>query len=177
MALRIIGVAAGAVIFALVSPRAVGSVVYNWTGTCTDECTGTATAVLTLANGYVPGEAFTTSDFTSFSYNSNTITYEFQAGQNGAFANGTPPIATGPAEVDVTDNSYEFQDTIDGWEMGVSATGFDMGDNGNWTLVQTTQSAPEPSVEWMTVPGLVGLAVAQVLARRRRSQACAKRRS
>jgi len=96
MALQAMRGAAGMVIFGLVfSGVAAGNIVYDWAGTCSDQCTGTATAVLTLAGTYVPGDAFATTDFISFSYDSNVIQYEFKAGQNDVFADGTPPVSTG----------------------------------------------------------------------------------
>ena len=52
----------------LVSTSAQAVLVYDWSGICSDGCTGTATAVLTLSDSYAPGTAVQLSDLESFTY-------------------------------------------------------------------------------------------------------------
>src|ERR1043165_7924234 len=49
------------------------AVVYDWSGTCNFGCTGTATAVLTLTDAYVPGTAVALSDLVSLSFTSTVL--------------------------------------------------------------------------------------------------------
>jgi hypothetical protein len=51
------------------------NIISDFTGTCTLNCTGTATGVLTLTNAYVPGTDITTADFVSFSYMSSDTSF------------------------------------------------------------------------------------------------------
>ena len=54
---------------------AQSDVIYDFTGTCTSGCTGTATAVLHLTDTYVPGTAPALADLLSFSYSSSNLSY------------------------------------------------------------------------------------------------------
>jgi hypothetical protein len=47
---------------------------YTFTGTCTADCTGTATGTLVLSN-YTLGDDLSSSNFVSFSYSSNYLSY------------------------------------------------------------------------------------------------------
>ncbi len=64
--------AAFLVITALSATSTKAAVIYDWQGSCLGGCMGTATGVLTLASGYVPGTLAVTSDFISFSYSSSS---------------------------------------------------------------------------------------------------------
>ena len=65
----------GAAALALAAGSASADVVYDWMGTCTDLCTGNATAVLTLADTYTPGTALANVDFVNFSFSSSNGSY------------------------------------------------------------------------------------------------------
>ena len=52
-------------------------VVYDFSATCTDGCTGTATGVLVLENSYVPGTPVESADFVSFTYSSSSGSFDF----------------------------------------------------------------------------------------------------
>src|SRR5215471_15220103 len=56
------------------STPAAADIVYNWQGTCTLGCTGTATGILTLADGASPFN-FTVSNFVSFQFTSSSGTF------------------------------------------------------------------------------------------------------
>ena len=72
---KLLGLFAGLVLV-LNAGTATALVIYDWSGTCTDNCTGTATAVLTLQDSYIPGTVLAEADFVSFSYSSSSGSYD-----------------------------------------------------------------------------------------------------
>jgi hypothetical protein len=56
---------------ALCAAGARANIVFDWTGTCEFNCTGTPSGVLTLTDAYVFGTAISAADFVSLVYNSN----------------------------------------------------------------------------------------------------------
>jgi len=127
--------------------------VFNFTGTCSD-CTGTATATLTVAGTYVLGTSFQQSDLVFFQYHSNLLdttispTDPFFDGLQG-----TMPVGLGAANISLEAN-YIFTSNADGgWDIGIS----DFGTNGVWSQPNATSPTPEPAT-WLTLGiGLVFL--------------------
>ena len=63
-------------------------VIFDFSGTCTAGCSGTATGVLDLTDAYVFGSNITLADFVSFSYTSTTGSFKFLPANNPAFIGG-----------------------------------------------------------------------------------------
>ena len=78
---------------------------FNFTGTCTLDCTGTVTATLVLQN-YAIGNTFNAGNFVSFTYNSNIfrdLTLNSATSLTGQF-NSLP----GTAVVNLISNAPQF---------------------------------------------------------------------
>ena len=140
-----LALAATVQVAALAGP-AHATVIYDWSGTCTDGCTGTATAVLTLAPSYVPGSPFG-SDFVSFSFTSSGPDFSLSIPPLTALPPmGDLPPVSGPALTDVTITdgfSYNFTSAPSGaWGMLNSTPVIPQGVEG--TFVLRTAAVPEP---------------------------------
>ena len=137
----------------------IGNQVFNFTGTCED-CSGTATATLTLGGSYVLGTNLQDSDFISLIYHSNLVDLD-ETADDGTFSDisGNLPVGLGFAQIDVEDN-FDFETDTEGfWDVGID----DHGANGVWSQ-QAAASAPEPAT-WIELAG--GLTVLTLLRRRR----------
>ena len=172
MMMKRLGVVAGALLaLGLTAPQAKAVVIYDWSGLCVAGCTGQATAVLTLADSYVPGTLAMDADFISFSYSSSSGAYDIPAGP--AFAGFLEPMVL-PAESGQADIVLQFGDGIfdntpGSWLSVLLSSGVeDGGVEESWTLRQPTE-LPAPGPLSLLALGLAGLA----LAGRRRSKAVA----
>jgi hypothetical protein len=144
------------------TPTARANVVFDWVGTCEDNCTGTTTAVLTLTDAYVFGTPVSSSEFVSLVYQSNdqaadiTSTSILMVALN---ADGSIPSVF----VDIRDvpNFPQFQtDDVGIWIFVPNGTTpADVGNNGKFTLV-AGGAIPEPSTWAMMLLGFAGLGFA-----------------
>ncbi len=116
----------------LAAPAGHASVIYDWTGTCTDNCFGTAKATMYLDNSYVPGttipggsttliqrlDVFMPTDGTYPSY--GYTFFDFSV----FFAGVTLPVGSGPGQISLNPlpNTYDvnfFITRSDGtWAFG-----------------------------------------------------------
>ncbi|MEM6637815.1 MAG: hypothetical protein AAF667_18210 [Pseudomonadota bacterium] len=71
------------------------AVIYEWSGLCTDGCTGFASAVLTLEDTYTPGTALALADFSSFFYSSSSGAFDVPGDAVFVSLTGTLPMETG----------------------------------------------------------------------------------
>ncbi len=148
---------------------------FDFTGDCTD-CTGQATATLVLQN-YTLGDPLETSNFVSFSYSSNLISFGPDSLNNldGVLEGMLPVDLPGPAIVSVENivvspgcedcaelGFYSVNYDSNAWELGVQ----DEGTNGIWSVAAATTGVPEPSSLAMLAAGLAGLVASR---QRRRS--------
>src|SRR5262249_15792118 len=103
----------------LSTPAARANIVFNWTGTCFLTCTGTATAVLTLADGYVFGSVLSAADFVSLTYNSSDQTQDITSPSlftGGLNADGS--VARIFLNIRGPSNFPQFAETdVGGWMM------------------------------------------------------------
>ena len=177
------GLATAVLALGLAAPKAHAVVIYDWTGTCEDglrPCTGQATAVLTLAETYVPGDVARQDDFVSFSYSSSSISFAIPGDfPLTLFSAGFLPAVSGlaaPASVDVDANDStarrEFRSNRDGdwffWTDPIFSAEHtpvfpddfidDDGVDGLWSLRASELSAPGPLS--LLALGLAGLALA-----------------
>src|SRR5690242_3452325 len=67
------GFALGALILGVLAGPARADIIFDFTGTCTLGCTGTATGKLTLSDTYVFGSPIDDSSFISFTYSSSDL--------------------------------------------------------------------------------------------------------
>ena len=98
-------IAAAFLIFFLQPKTANADTTFNFTGTCTLDCTGTVTATLVLQN-YAIGNTFNAGNFVSFTYNSNIfrdLTLNSATSLTGQF-NSLP----GTAVVNLISNAPQF---------------------------------------------------------------------
>ncbi|MEM9971071.1 MAG: hypothetical protein AAF762_08230, partial [Pseudomonadota bacterium] len=86
----------------LAASSASATVVYEWSGTCTESCTGTSTAVLTLTDDYTPGTELNDNDFISFSYSNTLNTTPITSTDGFVQINGTLPESSGEAFFDLS---------------------------------------------------------------------------
>jgi len=107
---RFARIAAALFLLAASTEIASADIVFDFSGTCTAGCTGTATGILTLTDTYTYGTAISGSTFVSFSYTSNDLSLtinqsglvEFTSGINSdgsltgelTFVNVIPPVTT-----------------------------------------------------------------------------------
>ena len=159
---------AGIVAMGLAAPQAEAVVIYDWSGACEFGCTGQATAVLTLADTYVPGTQVMAADFVSISYSSNAGSYNVpgNAGLELIFGPAVLPTVSGTATIgfDFTDVGRIFSTTPGSWSSLFVSLGIDHGGTEyDWSL----RELPEPGALSLFGLGLAGLA----LAGRRRKKA------
>ena len=169
MMTRLGGLLAAAVLaMGLAAPKAEAVVIYDWVGTCTQFCSGEATAVLTLADSYVPGTEVMDDEFISFSYRSNTLSYDIpdDAGFVRFEDAAVLPAMSGTTNIDLVFWEFGFDNRFGAFDGFWDSRFFDFVpddlDRGNvhlWTLRQPTElTAPGPLS--LLVLGLAGLALA-----------------
>jgi hypothetical protein len=158
----------GAAALALVAGNASANVVYDWMGTCTELCTGNATAVLTLADTYTPGTAVANADFLSFSFSSSNGSYtvpgdtvfsEFTSGSSLPDFFGATGIY-----IDYPGSGTYFQHWSNGaWNTMIGGSELAVGQEGSWTL--RTPAVPLPASLPLLLAGVAGMGA---LSRRRK---------
>jgi hypothetical protein len=111
---------------------------FSFTGTCSVDCTGTATATLVLQN-YTIGSVFDGTKFVSFTYHSDFLGTISVDGSNFVGGSGTFVSLPGAASVVLTwQNGGPFafaftSDTSGSWCIGTGCLS-DAGTNGVWSL-------------------------------------------
>ncbi len=162
-----------AAVFAVTAGAASASVTYDWTGTCGDLCTGTATATLTLSDSYTPGAALANSDFESFSFTSDAGSYtvpgahvfdEFWAGSILPTLNGATYTF-----IDYPGGGTYFQTAANGnWETWIHGSYLAAGTGGTWSLRAPVSNVPVPAALPLMLAALGGIGA---VARRKRKAA------
>lgn len=66
-------------------------ITFQFRGPCSKQCSGTATGVLTLTDGYVFGSNITAANFVSFSYTSSALNFTIPAASNPFLVGGLYP--------------------------------------------------------------------------------------
>ncbi|MCG8353973.1 MAG: PEP-CTERM sorting domain-containing protein [Kiloniellales bacterium] len=122
--------------------------IYDWTGTCTFGCTGTASAVLTLAPSYTPGTTVSLADFVSFTFDATGPAVSIAAPPlpvpSGSFV-GDLPLGTGFAlsSFTATDNlTWAFTSLADGSWQALTPSAGATGTGGTFAL--RAAAVPEP---------------------------------
>ena len=163
MKTRLLGLFAATIVaLGMAAPQAGAAVIYDWSGICDEGCTGQASAVLTLANTYVPGTQVMAGDFISFSYSSDSGSYSIpaDAGLELIFGPAVLPVVSGSATIgfDFTDVGRLFQTQPGGWTSLFASLNIDHSGTGSeWVL--RSLNAPGPLS--LLALGLVGLALAR----------------
>jgi hypothetical protein len=130
-------------IFFLQPKTANADTTFNFTGTCTLDCTGTVTATLVLQN-YTIGNPLNNMNFVSFAYHSSVFPNITVNGGNFGGLFGQFNSLPGPANVNLIGNGFQFISgfvTNDGWCAGLSCSG-DFGKNGQWSVVPLPTTLP-----------------------------------
>lgn len=158
----------GAAALALAAGSASADVVYDWMGTCTDLCTGNATAVLTLADTYTPGTALANVDFVNFSFSSSNGSYTVPGDDvfDEFWTGSMLPAFFGAAYtfIDYPGGGTYFQQEANGnWDTWIGNTKLASGLEGSWTL--RTPAVPLPASLPLLLAGVAGMGA---LSRRRK---------
>jgi hypothetical protein len=143
------------------------TITYNFTGTCTD-CSGTATATLTVVGSYTLGTTLSSSNVVSFTYNGTNLLPAFTITPSSPnfFVNGS--ITNYPGQNFVAINSSQtdesgFVSNLSGsWDAG--AVG-DFGSVSIWGAA--TPATPAPSSIILLALGLAMLTGFSLWRRRR----------
>ena len=161
---------------ALLAAPAKAVVVYDWSGTCTSGCVGTATGVLTLADSYTPGTLVSANDFVSWSYASSSGSYSFPGDAifdpTNSFENsllgsrdGPLPVGSGSGAIVIDAVGFDsfFVTDFPGvgqWESEFALTGVfdDSGTAYEWSLRAT--QIPLPQTALLLGTALAGLGIA-----------------
>lgn len=182
------GILATLATLTLGAPAAHASIIYDWTGTCTVNCSGTAKATLYLDDAYLPGstipggptttierlDVFMPTDGTYPSYGYTFLDFSV------FFAGVTLPVDSGPGIVSLNPqpNTYDanfFTTQADGtWAFG-EATWILAGNQFQtcWTEGANCSGTSSAWVRRLPAPGslalmLAGLGALGVVVRRRR---------
>ena len=123
---------------------------FGFSGICID-CAGTGTGTLVVKD-YTLGDTLTSSNFVSFTYSSNLLSYALSSVDD---LTGTLTAGTGPAYVAFHGGGYTFSSFAAGpfspWCTGLTgACGSDFGLFSSWSLAA---SVPEPAMWGVMVLG------------------------
>jgi hypothetical protein len=167
---RLLGAVCG-IVFILVAsawtmPSAIAAIVYDFSGECTDVCTGQGTATMVLTDTYIPGTSFTISQFVSMSYSSSSIDYSFSASEILTLYASLMPAVSGAGNVNIDwlqdetgfiSNTTEWKSSCGNISLCTVSNGalVDTGAIGTWTL--RTSEVPIPQALWLFGSGLLGL--------------------
>lgn len=157
-----------AVFGAIGGTSASAAVIYDWSGTCSSLCTGTASAVLTLADSYTPGTTLANTDFISLSFSSSAGSYAVPGNDVFDTISGNPlPVTTGATStfIDFTGRGTYFSTSSSGtWSYFSQGSRVSSGTDSNWTL----SAVPLPASLPLLAFGFGGLGF---MARRKRKTA------
>ena len=151
---------------------AVPDETFIFTGTCSVDCTGTATGILTLT-GYTQGTSLSTADFVSFHYISSDDNYDYTK-NSSTVVTGLIPVDL-PADANITIQGVELSNfsfvsdaSTGGWCVGYSPSLCTPESNADAGLNGSFSGTPLPA----TLPLFAGgLGFVGYLARRRKQRA------
>jgi PEP-CTERM motif len=159
-----IGLAAASLAVAGALPaRAVTTLpatIFDFSGACSD-CSGTATAELTLSASYALGDELTSSNFVSFHYDGTDLQSAFTI-TSADLGSISGAISTVPGEnsVSVFDTSLlGFESATYGfWDVRIASLSADYGYSHAYS--NPPNAAPEPATWVMMAIGLLGVGLA-----------------
>lgn len=134
---------------------------YRFTGTCSD-CTGTGTGTLVLT-GYTLGTPLSNSNFVSFNYSSNLVTFTLLASDNPDVSGSLPATLPGQSAVFLIGPNNKILNTrISGgqfWCAGASCSA-DFGTSFTWSFLGSTTTTAVPTLsDWSMATLAIALAV------------------
>ncbi|GAF69074.1 unnamed protein product [marine sediment metagenome] len=128
-----VGIVASVGVAFVPGASASAAVLYNFTGQCSADCTGSATGVLTLNDSYTPGSALALADFVSFVFVSDTEPWSVLSQADVGGFGGALPVLSGIATFGlIADNSDPFR------ELHSSSS------SGGWSTIDTFFAPPAP---------------------------------
>jgi hypothetical protein len=146
--------------------------IFTFTGTCSVDCTGTATGILTLTGAYTQGNTLSATDFVSFDYTSNANTFDYNWNPS-TVVTGTIPVDL-PADATMTIQgatgvsfSFASNASTGGWCVGYGLTLCTPQNNADAGLNGSFSATPLPA----TLPLFAGgLGFVGYLTRRRKQR-------
>jgi len=85
---RFVPLALTVISFSVLAGTARANVIFDFSGTCSVQCSGTATGVLTLTDAYIIGTDIPQADFISFTYSSSDANFTITSATLGNIAGG-----------------------------------------------------------------------------------------
>ena len=176
-AVRYVPVVAALIAIIGLAPLSAGIIInpnssFTFTGDCLD-CTGQGTGTLVLQN-YTLGNPFDITNFVSFSYTSNLMTFVWSGIGSGPdqvsdFSGSLPATLPAYADINISSQSVQVFGPVSSgsWCVGINGCNLDFGINGVFDA-----GVPEPASLALTLTGFAGLMLMRLRrANRRRSKA------
>jgi PEP-CTERM motif len=141
------------------------NVVFDFSGVCTDGCSGAATGVLTLADSYTFGSNITAADFISFDYSSSSFSFDIASADSPGFVGGLNADGSFNSEgqllIQPPAGIPLFSAVPESFLVTTTPPGIGVRDVGQtFTFTLVPGAVPEPSTWAMMLLGFAGLGYA-----------------
>jgi hypothetical protein len=157
MALPVIVAAFGVLPFSM---AARADVIFDFSGTCAVDCSGTATGVVDLSNSYVFGSNITSADFVSLSYASSDFNFTIPAASNPFLAGGLNADGSTTGGLVIAGNSI-FASTMGVFLAHNGGSSTDIGSSLTFSLVSdgtgSVSTDPSPAPDPTPLPAALPL--------------------
>jgi PEP-CTERM motif len=151
--------ALSAIVFQAAPARA--DVIFDFSGACDVQgCSGTATAVLTLADSYVVGADVTAADFISFDYSSSDVNFEITSADSPSLIGGLNADGSINSRDELVVKAAPVFEAFVGVFEAAPADREQVDEGTTVTCTLVSGAVPEPSTWAMMILGFAGLGYA-----------------